>query len=66
MTTLAADQQLTLEASRQRTRMSKILRLIRRNPLGAAAAHKWPVKWLKRIFGVLLLVFATRMVWSLS
>ena len=35
-------------------------------PLGAAAAHKWPVKWLKRIFGVLLLVFATRMVWSLS
>lgn len=38
MTTLAADQQLTLEASRERTRMSKILRLIRRNPLGAAAA----------------------------
>ena len=35
-------------------------------PLGAAAAHKWPVKWLKRIFGVLLLVFATRMVWTLS
>ena len=37
MTTIAADQ-LTLEASRNRTRWSKIARLIRRNPLGAGAA----------------------------
>ncbi len=35
-------------------------------PLGAHAAHQWPIKWLKRIFGVLLLTFATRMVWILS
>lgn len=35
-------------------------------PVGAWCAHRWPVKWLKRIFGVLLLGFATRMVWTLS
>ena len=28
-------------------------------PVGAAAAHRWPVKWLKRIFGVLLLLKST-------
>jgi peptide/nickel transport system permease protein len=38
MTSMAADQQLTLQAFRSRSRGAKIARLIRRNPLGAAAA----------------------------
>jgi uncharacterized membrane protein YfcA len=30
-------------------------------PLGAAAAHRLPTVWLKRIFAVLFYVMATRM-----
>ena len=30
-------------------------------PLGAKASHRLPTRILKRIFGVLLLVFATKM-----
>jgi uncharacterized membrane protein YfcA len=30
-------------------------------PVGAAAAHRMPTKWLKRIFAVLFYVLATKM-----
>jgi uncharacterized membrane protein YfcA len=35
-------------------------------PLGARAAHRMPVKLLKRIFAVVLFALATRMLWSLA
>jgi uncharacterized membrane protein YfcA len=31
-------------------------------PLGAKAAHRWPLKWLRRGFACLLLILATKMV----
>jgi uncharacterized protein len=34
-------------------------------PMGARAAHRWPVHWLKRIFSILLIVLCARMLWKL-
>jgi uncharacterized membrane protein YfcA len=32
-------------------------------PIGARAAHRWPVKQLKRAFAILLYVLAAYMLW---